>query len=192
MASETGVLPFRPKRSKPRPLAARQNAACRFGTRRLVPDKEIKKQLSSRQPLPKAGRKSDYARLSSEPTRMQVSDHGTVVARQRCFGYTDEDLRLLITPMASEVKRPSAPWALIRRLLVFPTNRNLCFITSTALAQVTNPPSIPFARVGHVFDQLHRRRRQHSQRSARNCHTLKCRIPFSRSGTGKAAPRLTR
>ena len=60
---------------------------------RIVPDEEIKRQLASRQPYGEWLKKNQITLESlPEPPRVQVSDHETVVLRQRCFGYTDEDI----------------------------------------------------------------------------------------------------
>jgi len=64
-----------------------------------------------------------------------------VVARQRAFGYTAEDLRLIITPMAGEKKEPTwsmgddAPLAVLSDV-----TRPLTAYFRQRFAQVTNPP----------------------------------------------------
>ncbi|MBA3275535.1 MAG: glutamate synthase subunit alpha, partial [Chloroflexia bacterium] len=64
-----------------------------------------------------------------------------VVARQRAFGYTAEDLRLIITPMAGERKEPTwsmgddAPLAVLSDV-----TRPLTAYFRQRFAQVTNPP----------------------------------------------------
>ncbi len=64
-----------------------------------------------------------------------------VVARQRAFGYTAEDLRLIITPMAGEKKEPTwsmgddAPLAVLSEI-----TRPLTAYFRQRFAQVTNPP----------------------------------------------------
>ena len=64
-----------------------------------------------------------------------------VVAKQRAFGYTAEDLRLIITPMAGEAKEPTwsmgddAPLAVLSEI-----TRPLTAYFRQRFAQVTNPP----------------------------------------------------
>jgi len=64
-----------------------------------------------------------------------------VVARQRAFGYTAEDLRLIVTPMAGERKEPTwsmgddAPLAVLSEV-----SRPLTAYFRQRFAQVTNPP----------------------------------------------------
>ncbi len=63
------------------------------------------------------------------------------VARQRAFGYTAEDLRLIVTPMAGEKKEPTwsmgddAPLAVLSNI-----TRPLTAYFRQRFAQVTNPP----------------------------------------------------
>ena len=73
---------------------------------RIVPDEEIKTQLASEHPYDEwlyAGR----FRLDSLPDRPSVlHNHDSVVRRQRVFGYTEEDLRVLLAPMAASGGEP--------------------------------------------------------------------------------------
>ena len=108
LASETGVLPVKPEdvRMKGR-LQPGKMFLVDLEQGRIVSDEEIKKQLSSRNPY--AQWLSEYQitldRLG-EPPRVHGSDQATIVRRQRAFGYTDEDVRFLMTPMAVNGEEP--------------------------------------------------------------------------------------
>ena len=146
MASETGVLPFAPEEIERKGrLQPGKMLLVDLEQGRLVPDKEIKHQLAARQPYGEWLKENQITVDSlPEPTRMQKADHGTVLMRQRCFGYTDEDLRLLIAPMAARVRKPSALWVWIHRSLVFPISRNRCSITSSSCSR--RSPILPSTR----------------------------------------------
>ncbi len=146
MASETGVLPFKPEEiEKKGRLQPGKMLLVDLEQGRLVPDKEIKQQLSSRQPFAE-WLKENQITLDSlpEPTRMQAFDHGTVVTRQRCFGYTDEDIRLLITPMASEGLEALGSMGVDAPLACLSDKpQSLFHYFKQLFAQVTNPPIDP-------------------------------------------------
>jgi len=81
-----------------------------------------------------------------EPPRIHRSEHSTIAQRQRAFGYTDEDVRILMTPMAVTAKSRSAPWVSIRRCLPLDKPQPLFNYFKQLFAQVTNPPIDPSAR----------------------------------------------
>ncbi len=62
---------------------------------------EIKQKLASRQPYGE-WLKQNQITLNHlpAPPRVHGTDQETILMRQRAFGYTDEDIRLLMTPMA--------------------------------------------------------------------------------------------
>ena len=68
-----------------------------------------------------------------------------VVARQRAFGYTAEDLRLIVTPMAGGRRSRPGRWATTRRWPSSPRSRPLTAYFRQRFAQVTNPPIDPCA-----------------------------------------------
>ena len=182
MASETGVLPFKPEEiEKKGRLQPGKMLLVDLEQGRLVPDKEIKEQLSSRQPF-REWLTENQITLDSlpEPTRMQVSDHGTVVTRQRCFGYTDEDFRLLITPMASEGQEAIGSMGIDTPLACLSDKpQSLFHYFKQFFAQVTNPPIDPIREElvmsltsyigveGNILSEV-----------PENCHTLKMPHPI--------------
>src|SRR5579862_5352432 len=103
MASETGVLPVKPEEVKFKGrLQPGRMLLVDTLERRIIPDDEIKQRLWSRQPYGE-WLKASQITLDSlpEPPRVYESDLDTIVMRQRTFGYTDEDLRVLMQPMAA-------------------------------------------------------------------------------------------
>ena len=68
-------------------------------------------------------------------------DHQTVLRRQQAFGYTQEDLRLLLTPMALDGEEPIGSMGTDTALAVLSDRPRLLYDYFTQLfAQVTNPP----------------------------------------------------
>ena len=109
MASEAGVLDLRARRNRPQGSAAAR-AASSSSTRRkgrIVPDEEIKRELAAAHPYADWLRENlvDIDDLPAPPY-LPRSEHEAVIQRQRMFGYTDEDLRLLLTPMATNGEEP--------------------------------------------------------------------------------------
>jgi len=182
MASETGVLPFKPEEIKIKGrLQPGKMLLVDLEQGRLVPDREIKEQLSSRQPYGK-WLKDNLVTLDSlpEPARMQEADHSTVVTRQRCFGYTDEDLRLLITPMAGEGQEAIGSMGVDAPLACLSDRpQSLFHYFKQLFAQVTNPPVDPIREElvmsltsyigveGNILSEI-----------PENCHTLKMPHPI--------------
>ncbi|RPI17100.1 MAG: glutamate synthase subunit alpha, partial [Acidobacteriales bacterium] len=108
MASETGVLPIPPEsiRAKGR-LQPGKMLLADLGEGRIVPDAEIKERLWSRQNYDQWIRENQV-RLDQlpEPPRWHPTNLDTIMQRQRAFGYTEEDLRFVLTPMATNGEEP--------------------------------------------------------------------------------------
>src|SRR5205814_915973 len=69
------------------------------------------------------------------------SDHATVLTRQMAFGYTHEDLRLLLAPMAKNGEEPIGSMGTDTALAVLSDRpRPLYDYFKQLFAQVTNPP----------------------------------------------------
>ena len=106
LASEIGVLDFAPTASCAR--AACVPARCSSSTPaegRIVEDDEIKAELAASEPWQDwldAGR----IHLADLPEREHiVHTPASVTRRQRTFGYTEEEVRILLTPMAQTRRR---------------------------------------------------------------------------------------
>ncbi|WGW13769.1 glutamate synthase large subunit [Saxibacter everestensis] len=142
LASEVGVLDIDPARIvkrgrlKPGRMFLIDTAA-----ERIVSDDEIKDRLASQEPYGEwldAGR----IKLSDLPDREHVvHTQASVTRRQRTFGYTEEELRILIAPMARAGTEPLGAMGSDTPIAVLSKRPRLLFdYFSQAFAQVTNPP----------------------------------------------------
>jgi glutamate synthase (NADPH/NADH) large chain len=102
MASETGVLPLKPEEVKFKGcLEPGRMLLVDTTERRIIPDDEVKQRLASRRPYGDWLKNQITLDTLPEPPRVYDSDLDTIVMRQRAFGYTDEDVRVLMQPMAA-------------------------------------------------------------------------------------------
>lgn len=142
LASEVGVLDFKPESivRKGR-LQPGKMFLVDLQEGRIIEDDEIKDSLAAAQPY------SDWlhaglVRLSDLPSREHiVYPHSSVVRRQRAFGYTEEELRLIITPMAKNGAEPLGSMGTDTPIAALSEKPRLIFDYFAQLfAQVTNPP----------------------------------------------------
>ena len=108
---------------------------------RIVSDDEIKDDLSRQAPYGEwlhAG----LLDLKTLPDRVRVQpNHESVVRRQVSFGYTEEDLRILLTPMAASGAEPLGSMGTDTPSAVLSQRSRLLYDYFVELfAQVTNPP----------------------------------------------------
>jgi glutamate synthase (NADPH/NADH) large chain len=108
---------------------------------RIIEDSEIKDQLADAAPY-KEWLHDGMVKLSDLPSREHiVYPHSSVVRRQRAFGYTEEDLRILITPMAKNGMEPLGSMGTDTPIAALSDKPRLIFdYFSQLFAQVTNPP----------------------------------------------------
>jgi glutamate synthase domain-containing protein 2/glutamate synthase domain-containing protein 1/glutamate synthase domain-containing protein 3 len=108
---------------------------------RIVEDEEVKREVSTRRPYGEW-----YARNAVPFSELPPSDQVTLSdqplrTRQRAFGYTQEDLRVLLTPMAREAQEPVGSMGNDLSLAVLSEQAPPLFSYFKQLfAQVTNPP----------------------------------------------------
>jgi glutamate synthase (NADPH/NADH) large chain len=182
MASEAGVLPVKPEevRLKGR-LQPGKMLLVDLEAGRIVSDKEIKQQLSSRQPYRQwLDRYQVTLDQLAEPPRVNGSDHATITRRQRAFGYTDEDVRLLMTPMATNAEEPVGSMGTDTPLACLSEKPQPLFNYFKQLfAQVTNPPIDPIREemvmslVSYIGTE-----RNILDETPEHCHTLKLPHPI--------------
>jgi glutamate synthase (NADPH) large chain len=108
---------------------------------RIVNDDEIKSQLAEEHPYGEwlhAG----LLDLKALPDRRRVQpNHESVVRRQVAFGYTEEELRILFTPMAASGAEPLGSMGTDTPVAVLAQRSRLLYDYFVELfAQVTNPP----------------------------------------------------
>ena len=109
---------------------------------RLVGDAEIKDQLAADQPY-QTWLTANMLTLDTLPNApyLPPPDHATVQRRQQAFGYTHEDLRLILAPMAQTGEEPTGSMGTDTALAVLSTRPRLLYDYFKQLfAQVTNPP----------------------------------------------------
>jgi glutamate synthase (NADPH/NADH) large chain len=108
---------------------------------RIIEDGEIKDGLANAAPYGK-WLEDGMVKLSELPSREHiVYPHSSVVRRQRAFGYTEEDLRILITPMAKNGMEPLGSMGTDTPIAALSEKPRLIFdYFSQLFAQVTNPP----------------------------------------------------
>ena len=143
LASETGVLPEVAEEhivTKGR-LEPGKMFLVDTDEGRIIPDEEIKKTLASRHPYRKWV-EGNSVELSQLPKREHVNHSGqSVQRRQRAFGYTEEDLKLLLAPMANTGKEPLGSMGNDTPLAALSKHSRMLFDYFTQkFAQVTNPP----------------------------------------------------
>ena len=142
LASEVGVLNFKPESiiRKGR-LQPGKMFLVDVEQGRIIEDEEIKQDLATAKPY------SDWlhaglVKLSELPAREHiVYPHSSVVRRQRAFGYTEEEIRLIITPMAKNGAEPLGSMGTDTPIAALSEKPRLLFDYFAQLfAQVTNPP----------------------------------------------------
>ena len=143
MASETGVLDIAPDEivAKGR-VAPGHMFLVDTSQGRIVSDDELKEAVASARPYGEWVCRH-LVRIDDlpDPTGVIEPDHETVLRRQEVFGYTDEDVRLLIDPMATTGTDPVGSMGNDAPLAVLSERPQLLYSYFTQLfAQVTNPP----------------------------------------------------
>ena len=79
-----------------------------------------------------------------EPSRLHYSDPETLLRRQRAFGYSDEDLKMILGPMALSGEEPVGSMGTDTPLACLSDRAQSLFSYFKQLfAQVTNPPIDP-------------------------------------------------
>ncbi|WP_137147676.1 glutamate synthase large subunit [Mycolicibacterium sp. CR10] len=108
---------------------------------RIVSDDEVKEQLAAAEPYGE-WLHSGLLDLKTLPDRARVQpNHESVVRRQVAFGYTEEDLRILLTPMAASGTEPLGSMGTDTPTAVLSQRSKLLYDYFVELfAQVTNPP----------------------------------------------------
>ena len=143
MASETGVLAIDPAdvvkkgRLHPGKMFLIDTSAGR-----IVDDAEIKDRICSAAPY-REWLDDNLISINDipQPPFVHEPDHETVLARQRAFGYTDEELRILLAPMFEEGAEAIGSMGNDTPLAVLSKKPQLIYNYFKQLfAQVTNPP----------------------------------------------------
>jgi len=143
MASEAGVLPIEPERIA---LKGRLQPGRMFLVNmeegRIVADEEIKSAIAKEHPY-REWINQHMVELASVADAPEVPepDHKTVVSRQQAFGYTFEELRMLLVPMARDGVEAVGSMGTDTPLAILSHRAHPLFDYFKQLfAQVTNPP----------------------------------------------------
>jgi glutamate synthase (ferredoxin) len=143
MASEVGVLDVPPERVL---LKGRLQPGRMFLVDtvegRIVADEEIKQKISSEQPY-REWLNKHMLELATVPDAVHSPEpsHHTVLQRQQAFGYTFEDLRIIMSPMARDGVEAVGSMGADTPLAVLSNKTQLVYNYFKQLfAQVTNPP----------------------------------------------------
>ena len=142
LASESGVLPIdQAKVIRKGRLQPGKMFLVDTDNGRIIEDDEIKSSLAKEQPY-KDWLHAGLVHLEELPEREHiVHTHSSVLRRQQTFGYTDEELKILLTPMALNAAEALGSMGTDTPIAVLSSRPRLLFDYFTQLfAQVTNPP----------------------------------------------------
>ena len=143
LASEIGVLPDVDQSKVVRKGRLRPGRMFLVDTAegRIIEDDEIKAELAASEPWGEWLEQGTIA-LEDLPNREHiVHTAASVSRRQRTFGYTEEEVRILLTPMAQTGTEPLGAMGSDTPIAVLSERPRLLFDYFTqAFAQVTNPP----------------------------------------------------
>ena len=146
MASETGVLAVKPEEIK---FKGRVQPGRMFlvdlEAGEIIPDEEIKQSLINRQPYDQ-WLKENQSTLDDlpDPPRWHPTEFESILQRQRSFGYSREELQMILAPMAAQGQEPIGSMGTDTPLACLSDKPQLLFNYFKQLfAQVTNPSIDP-------------------------------------------------
>jgi glutamate synthase (NADPH/NADH) large chain len=182
MASETGVLNIKPEDVKYKGrLQPGKMLLVDTAEGRIVADRELKSRFYGRKPY-QLWIKENQITLDqlADPPREIAPDPATILCRQRTFGYTDEDLRMILEPMASKGEEPIGSMGTDTPLACLSDKPQPLFNYFKQLfAQVTNPPIDPIREemVMSLTSYIGTERNILDE-TPQHCHTLKLPHPI--------------
>ena len=142
MASEVGVIDVDPAKviTKGR-LQPGRMFLIDTAEGRIVDDEEIKTTLAAEHPYGEWLAESLVELDDLPPREHVVFSHDSVLRRQQLFGYTHEELKVILTPMAAKGAEPIGSMGTDTPIAVLSSRPRLLFdYFSQLFAQVTNPP----------------------------------------------------
>ena len=182
MASEVGVLDIPPENIE---IKERLHPGRIFlvdtEQGRIIDDQELKQQYIDEHPFTD-WLKANHSSINElpEPAEIEPIAHDTLLQRQQAFGYTHEDLRIILQPMMEHGAEPIGSMGTDAALAVLSDRPRLLYDYFKQLfAQVTNPPldgireelvtqvSTPIGPEGNLLDT-----------TAENCRQLKMDSPL--------------
>jgi len=182
MASEVGVLPVKPDEvAKKWRLQPGKIFLVDMEQGKIIDDAAIKEELVAQRPW-KEWLEENLIDLDSlpDPKNVQIPDHDTLLVRQHAFGYTVEDLKMLMLPMAITGGEALGSMGTDTPLACLSDRPQLLYAYFKQLfAQVTNPPLDAnfeslvtslytyLGREGNLLDE-----------SPKHCHLIKVKTPI--------------
>lgn len=143
MASETGVLDIKPEKIlKKGRLQPGKMFLIDTKAGRVIEDDEIKHRIATAQPYAE-WLKESLVSINDipDPPFVNTPDHETLLMRQRAFGYTHEEIRMLLAPMFDNGAEAMGAMGSDTPLAVLSEKPQLIYNYFKQLfAQVTNPP----------------------------------------------------
>ena len=147
MASEDGALRLEPEEIVERGrLKPGRMLVVDTERNEVLRDEQVKNELAARQPYGEWVEKGEIHldELPAAEPDGNRPESAPLFERQQAFGYTMEDLRVLMTPMALEGKEPTGSMGTDTPLAVLSERPQLLFnYFKQHFAQVTNPPIDP-------------------------------------------------
>ena len=147
MASEVGVLDIPPERVlEKRRLQPGRMFLVDTTEGRIISDEEIKEEIASAQPYGQWLKNNlvHFETLANVEEKQPVANHQATLQRLQAFGYSFEDLRVNLGPMAQNAIQPVGSMGTDTPLAVLSNKPQLLYNYFKQLfAQVTNPPIDP-------------------------------------------------
>ncbi|MDX6243122.1 MAG: glutamate synthase large chain [Frankiales bacterium] len=142
LASEVGVLDIPPSKVIRRGrLQPGRMFLVDLEAHRVVDDEEVKAELAAAKPY-QEWLHAGLVQLDALPEREHVVySHESVLRRQQTFGYTEEEVRIILSPMARTGAEPIGSMGSDTPVAVLSDRARLLYdYFSQLFAQVTNPP----------------------------------------------------
>ncbi len=146
MASESGVLEVEPERIRSRGrLQPGKMFLVDLEQHRIVPDNELKARISRQRPYRHWVKDNRIeVRGMLMPSHPPEEEPAVLRRKQHAFGYTEEELKMILSPMASRGQEPIGSMGNDAALAVLSRRPQLlCAYFKQLFAQVTNPPIDP-------------------------------------------------
>src|SRR5579862_4506896 len=182
MASETGVLPIKPEDVKKKGrLQPGKMLLVDAVEGRIISAQEIKRARYGRNPYQLWIKENQITLdLLPEPPREHPLDESTLLRRQRSFGYTAEDLKMILAPMGQAGEEPVGSMGTdIPLACLSDQPQPLFHYFKQLFAQVTNPPIDPIREemVMSLTSYIGTERNILAE-TPQHCHTLKLPHPI--------------
>ncbi len=186
LSSEVGVIEFPPERIQQKGrLQPGRMFLVDTEEGRIVVDNEIKGKVSRQKPYRRWLEENRIElRGLFEPSRTTPIEPKTLAQRLRCFGFTREELQLVVGPMAANGQEPIGSMGTDTPLAVLSSRPKLLFNYFRQLfAQVTNPPIDPL-REGLVMSLMSFAGKQRNllDETPEHCRQLKLSHPILTNG----------